>query len=740
MARLHPAAMSRAPMPAAFMLCLFATTALAQPAPAAAPKSAPAPAPASAPAKADDTVSEVVVTGTKAAQRTSIDRITYDVSKDLTAANGTVSDVLRNLPSVDVDVEGNVALRGESSVQILVDGKPSPMFSGASRAQALAQLPANTLESIEVMTNPSAEFSPDGTGGVINLVTKTVKKPGRSASVQAAVGSFGRWSSNVVGTHKDGPLSLSGNLGLRRETSSRLFQAESTRVDPITGSRIRYTDDGGTQYAVLILTAGAALDYDLTSRDRLSLSGSVLGNDGEWTKASHQVYTDGEGLVTRDYTSPANRGFGFGVTGLSASWRRTFAEPGRTFNLTARLGRVNEHNLTRIDYLYATPAARRTDEFESFGRSGNRALLAAYATPLLGEGTLKAGYDYRRDASDVDNIGRLIDPAGGFAPRPDVSNRFIYVAASHQAYATYQRPFGKLSVLGGLRLEQAFVDYDQRTSGAAGGHDYFEVHPSLHLQYDLTQTQKLSLSYSHRVSRPGAYQTNPFVTVDDEFNGSGGNPDLRPQEAHAVEGGWRWQGEGGRNAAATVYLRKNYNVIGNVDRFLSPTFVLHTSENQGTSTAGGVELDAGGKLVDKLTWRLNTNISYSELQRPSTAGGDTRSAFGYTAKANLDYRMTDNDLIQITGNYAGRRLQSQGCQLPTGGVNIGYRHKFGPSLVAVVMVSDIFASQRQAYVTDTPAIFGAAYNRSPARVLTIGVTRQLGGKPVKEAEFEYGGG
>src|SRR3569832_334685 len=188
-----------------------ATSALAQaePAPAPAEKPAPAQKPAAkaksaakpaAATKADQgpaAVKEVTVTARTDDFRSAIDRRSYDITKDLQATSGSIVDALRNVPSVVVDVNGNVSLRGDANVKILIDGKPSAMLSGQVAAQTLQQLPASQIERVEVITNPSAEFSPDGSAGIINLVTKKTRKPGTTGGMRANVGNEGRWNGGV---------------------------------------------------------------------------------------------------------------------------------------------------------------------------------------------------------------------------------------------------------------------------------------------------------------------------------------------------------------------------------------------------------------------------------------------------------------------------------------------------------------------------------------------------------------
>jgi len=215
---------------------LLAATAILSPGLALA-QTAPAPAQAPAkpakPADAPTAVEGVTVTSDSTAMRTSIDRRSYSVANDLSAKTGSIADALRNIPSVEVDVQGNVSLRGDPNVTIMIDGKPSSMFNGDGKADALQQLPADQIDRVEVMTNPSAAYRPDGTAGIINLITKQTRKPGATGSVKLNIGPNGRYSTGVSGNRVKGKLTLSGDASYRYDRQESWL--EDSRQNPVTG-------------------------------------------------------------------------------------------------------------------------------------------------------------------------------------------------------------------------------------------------------------------------------------------------------------------------------------------------------------------------------------------------------------------------------------------------------------------------------------------------------------------------
>lgn len=686
------------------------------------------------------TVADVVVVGQKAAVKADIDRRTYAVGRDLQGATGSVSDVLRNVPSVAVAVDGNVSLRGDSSVQILIDGQPSTLMSGSTRATILQQMPANTVESIEVITNPSAQFKPDGASGVINIVTKKTFKPGRTGSLRVTAGSEGRASVNLNGALKEEKLSLTGVLAAQR-SGNKQEQYNFRSTPGVTPAQtLETTRDGGSGFHVQGFMAQAGADYDATPTSRLTASLAYNNLTGDLFGESHAVTTLG-GATTRDYERDSSGKVHVRAFQASGGYRRTFTEAGRL--LTVNLNRTEVEQAEAIDFTntYTVPAAANaSDERRNRPHQVEQRLATEYTDPSVAGGKLVTGYELQSRVTDFDTYGGVIDPATGASiPNPAITNIFVLDETIHAAYATWQRPVGKLTVMTGLRLEETLVDTDQRTTGEMNSNDYFLVHPTLHLQYELTENQALTFSYSHRVSRPTVFDYNPFIVVADEFSASSGNPDLKPQETHSFEAGWR-SSKGGSLLMANLYVRRSYNTFGPVSRFLTPSILLTTKENLGTATAGGLELTATGKFTSKVSYNTGADIFYSEIE-PTYPGAvpEKRSSVGYTVKGSFDYRATPKDLIQLSGQVSGRSLTAQGYRQPSGVLNLGYQRKIRDDLSFTATVSDLLRSNRNETVLDAPTFVSINRNRPLGRTISIGFTQQFGGK-VREGQFDYGGG
>lgn len=240
------------------------------------------------------------------------------------------------------------------------------------------------------------------------------------------------------------------------------------------------------------------------------------------------------------------------------------------------------------------------------------------------------------------------------------------------------------------------------------------------------------------MARPEPEDLNPYFVVIDAFSARAGNPNLMPQETHAVEVGYETRAHGA-TLAATAYARRSLNGMTDVSRYISPTVLLTTKENLGKSTSGGVELSASGKLAGALSYNLSTNVFYNQVDAANLGFTAKRSAVGYTGKASADYALTPKDFFQISASYSGKRLTAQGHRLPSSSVNLGYRRKLTNDLSAVFTVADLFNKQRDSSVIDTPALSDQFERRQLGRTAFLSLSWKFGaGGRAKDPGFDYG--
>ncbi len=693
---------------------------------------------AGAQTKSAATGSDIVVTGQAPVTQSSIDRKSYAVTKDLQSAAGTASDVLRNIPSVDVDAQGAISLRGDANVQILIDGKPSTTMTNANRADALEQLPANTIDHIEVITNPSARFKADGSGGIINIVTKKDGKLGLTGSANTSTGTDGRFNFAVNSSYRTERLRASASATLHRDMRWRPLTDRRSEIDPTTGLATRSEQDSLFHGHKLSRIVTGSFDYDITKQDRLIAGGTYNHRTGTPQLDQHNRTIAPNGLVTSDFTR-GGTGYENEVTDEATfKFRHNFQTKGQQFTFDLRRGETIENEVRRFTSTYQIPAGLiESDRQRPRSDTLQRQATAEYAQPLWG-GKLLAGYDLQRNYNDFLNHGEIVDPASGAASiDPGHTYHFVYGQTVHAFYGTYDHTLAtNLSAIFGLRLEQTEISTDERDTAMRGSQSYFRAYPTLHLEYALADKKSLKFSYSKRIVRPDPEDLNPFPVFSDPLNLRAGNPGLKPQTTQALEAAYKR--DGGVALEATLFARFTRNQFTEVSHFITPTTLLTTKENLGKSSAIGLDIAASGKLASAINYRLSGTLSRNAIDAADLGFLGSRSLVAASAKAALDFKISAADLLQLSGVLNAKRLTPQGFRLPSASGNLGFRHKFKNGLVAVATLTDIFNTQRDRIRLDTATIIDRSERRNIRRVASLSLTMPLTGtRTAVDAPIEY---
>ncbi|MGV3578547.1 TonB-dependent receptor domain-containing protein [Brevundimonas sp.] len=732
--------------------------ALAQSAPAPAPR-AETPAPTE-PAQEEDAeeqatdVGDVTVTARRNDIRTSIDSISYSLADDLQATTGTLADALRNVPSVDVDPQGGVTLRGDSNVTLLVDGRPSAILSGPNRGDVILQLPADRYARIEVMTNPSAAYSPEGSGGVINLITKPTPsaaagQPGapaqvtRTGSIRANVGDKGRWNIGAGGTWQQDRLTLTGDFNYRFDENVFAFDSRREQLDPVSGAVTSTTTTSAESASEQTgYFARVAAEYRLT--DKTMLTGELRGNqfevDGDFLSGLES--RDPSGAVTRAFTRRGGNGFSVDAWGATARLLHQFDASGHEWSNELRYDHNDNENDGLGEFVYAAPTAQTFFEQQQYlGSQETIGFTSAYTRPADDGSKLRLGYELNLQRPDQDTILRRGPTEAGLAPVPGQTNRFEAEQTVHAWYATYERPFGeKLSAQFGLRLEQAEIEVHDITNNVRASQDYFKAYPTGHLQYQLNETQTLRASYSRRIQRPQLTQLNPFVIYGDVQNVRSGNPDLAPQETDSFEAMWQMR-QGQSFYQATAYYRDTTGAFTDVATDIGGGVLLTRPENLGGRRDIGVEVTASGRLHPTLRYNASVNAFRQEIDASGIPGGRDREGDMMTGRLSLNWQPTAKDFVQVSGFWQGDQLLAQGTRESGGMLNIGYRRKLNDTLSLQFTGRDVLNSFGGATTYDTPLFRERSDQDINLRAFYIGLTWSFGGGPRRQPEqFDFSTG
>ncbi len=705
--------------------------------PAAAQTTPPAERPAPPPQR--ERSGDVVVTGAKTDVIASTDRTSFNLANDLQVQTGTMADALRAVPGVEVDLQGRVSLRGDPGVTILVDGRPSAMLRGDSRGDVLMSMPAGQIERVEVITNPSAAMSPEGSGGVINLVSKRVRPGARFATVRANIGDEGRGGVNVNGALTSKKLTVSGDLGYRRFTTEADAVQERARTNPSTGAVTTNRQDSAIATVMSARTGRVVVDYDIDPKNRLS---------GELTyRAANQdvarTDTAVSSIPAASYARLSDIALSNRSLGARTSWRRTL--PGRGHELSADV-EIERGRLRRaVDGVTSfTAAPASLERIVNAGERTDIDVKLDYKRPLGSDQSLNLGYAANIVDADFDYIGTRGGSLDALLPVPGLTNRFGFGQAVHALFGTWQVDHGKFEAQAGLRAEQVDLDLDQRTEQLRIRRDYFRLYPTLHLGYDLSDGEQLRGSYSRRIQRPGPQDLNPYTIYLDPLNLRRGKPSLRPEVTDSVEVAWQRR-KGGTFYSLTGFVRTSRGGVTDVVEDLGGGVFLNTRANLATSDRVGIEGVANGKLSKTLTYNASATFLWNAID-PRQAGVATwRSGTTGTIRASLNWQPTPKDFFQASGNYAGRQLIAQGYRSPGGLLNLGYRRKVSERFSLTLTGQNVLDTARQVTVIDTPLLRDRVRQSGAGRIVLLGLSYTLGSqtgrrRPEPTFDFDQGGG
>lgn len=732
-------------------LALVAAAISAQEAPAsAAPKagatppsttSGQAPAKQGAPAADAERTPEIVVKADPDATRISIDRKSYSLSKDLQSSTGSLADALRNIPSVQVGLQGELSLRGDPSVTVLVDGKPSALLSGQNRADALQQLPADQYERVEVLTNPSAAFRPDGTGGVINLITRKGRHGSRTGSVKGNVGTGGRYNASASANYSGKKLTVSANAGVRHDEQTVDGHSRQELPDPTTGALVETNSTFRSRNPNNSQNASLNIDYDLDPKTRLSASASAFhfDFDSSGTNTYRSAATSGPLAIDYDATT-ATSGSGGGGGGRLSFLRRLSGEGHElSVDLSYNAFRFNYGGPQVFDYLRPAGATSFLEN-RRISDDASGEVKVEYMRPLPHGAKLVAGYQLDVDDDTFDVRGRLGNTAADAQPLPALNNVFDANQSVHALYVTYERTFGRLTALPGLRVEEAVIDADQKTSGAKDSFSYFDVYPTFHLGYKLDPKWSLSASFSRRVQRPDLESLNPFLIYNGPLSYSQGNVRLRPAVTESYEFGVEKRYKHA-DFQATAFFRNNHDTVESVTRDLGNGVLLNTQGNLGSNQSGGLEFVFSGDIGKKLSYNSSFTLAYSRIDATNLGFASNRSDLSPQGRFSLNWNPTKKDLFQVNLDGNGEQLTPQGYTSGFASLTGGYRHTFNDKVAAVATIKDPFDWSSRTTVIDTLLLKQRSTYDFHARALYVGLTYAFGasGKRAPEA-FDFGGG
>ncbi len=661
-------------------------------------------------ASTPDSGTTITVQGKRNEVSDRIDRRTYDIKNDPDAQSGNAGDVLNKLPSVTVTPAGRVALRGDTNVTVLIDGKYP--VNGNNFTQTLS---ATDIDRIEVITNPSAQYGAEGTSGVINIITKKRHPFGVSGTATVRLSSQGQIGANVSASLTKGQWSVTGRInggffpGSYRSSTTRTYP-NATQSDSRSNFRSAY---GGAQVEVArkvgdhqtLTVSTMAYPNWSTSRDIASYQSNSRTFTSRLDATSRNLYTAGEFIY--DYNNDQN---------------------GRHFTFDAFLGDWNGYNHVRTTDAYTLPSTGNAVYGASTHQSGpDDDVKADYEHRYASGNVLTSGLEWKRAGNTETDA--YFDQGAIAGPHADGTTRdFSGTRDLSAAYVTYQHPLlWGWTMLPGLRAE--YEQLDVRSQGARATPDDLRLYPSLHLSHDLGKG-KLKLSYSRRVNRPDVTQYDPAITYTTAVYATQGNPDLKAPETDSYEIGYDYTHDK-TSYDATVYYRALQNAVSDYATDIGNGVILTRPINSGHSQSGGAEFTVKRPLSKHWKGSFNANLYYNTV--PLVAGGaeTSRGAFTYSGNTTLEYDPDSGDELQMVFTVTGRQLTVQGYIAATNRLDFTWKHDLSKKVSLVVNVQDLLGGMNQETVIDTPDLRGRTFQPATDRLIRIGLTRKFGGPKPK---------
>ncbi len=687
-----------------------------------------------------NTLTDVTVVGKRSQLNASIDRKIYNVDQDIMSRSGTASDILKNIPSVEVDVEGNVSLRGSGDILILINGKPNPLM-GRTRAEVLQQLPANSIERIEVITNPSARYRPDGTSGIINIVLKKNIKNGFNGSLTVNAGNRNRYSSSVNLNYRPGKFNLFGSYSLRHDTRKRYYTVDRTYFDTMTNMADEYFNQVTYSLAhPLGQIATAGIDYTINESN--SIGGSLTyfyRKQVRKDQAQNLSYDNGlqpiEDFIRSRYDPEYEKQLN-GTLYFQRNFKKEDHEIRAEFN-SSHEDEVENNHYTTVYHLPVLPDILDNTLIKQ-GTSENQ-LTIDYTNPLSEDAKLEAGYDGLYITNDLDFYGEYFDPGVNTYIKDSLkTNRFIYRENVQAIYLTYQKAYEKFGYEIGLRNEAVFTTSHLVTLDSTVKNNYFKIYPTIHLSYKLNEQRELQLNYSKRINRPEGDELNPFPEYQDPRNLRAGNPRLLPEIIHSVEAGYKWQHKN-FSFVPGIYYRYKESAFTSVVIPLNDSTLLTTTQNLSNDQSAGLELIFSAKAGGFFSSTLSANFFYNRIDASNLGYIKNRSIYSATVNLSNSFNLSQSTILQLSGNYRSARLTPQGNIRPVVVVNTGIRQDmFMSKLSMTLTVSDLLSSNRQRSELHFPYLLQTAISKRDGLIIYLACSFRFGViKKQKEEKLQF---
>ncbi|RYF19837.1 MAG: TonB-dependent receptor [Flavobacteriales bacterium] len=659
-------------------------------------------------------LSEVTVTGQKQGMQMGIDKKIFAVDQSVISEGGSASDLLQNVPSVSTDMDGNVSLRGSSGVRVLIDGKPS-LIAGGNVAQILQSIPASSIESVEVITNPSSKYDAEGQSGIINIVLKKNTKLGFNGSAAVTAGNRDNYNANTNLSFQNSKVNIYGNYSYRYGNrigggfQDITYKSDTSRTAFLSQNTKSTSQDKGHNVK-------AGIDYYLAPKSVVSFSGGFNSREND-----RNEYIDirqlARNLSPVSYSNRNNVNQGSGSSyDLNLDYSQKFKKPKE--ELTFNFGYSSGYNDN--DQAYNTTITNRngTDvninpslqRIYNTGDNSNYNIQADYTLPVGKTGKIEAGYRSQIRLADNNQYADSVLTNTEIVIRNnELINDFNSKDQVHALYLNYQNQIKDFGYQLGLRAEDARLDthlegYNGNVLvGSDGNIRYRRLYPSVFLTQKLKGEQQVQLSYTRRVNRPRPWDTNPFLDVSEPFNYRQGNPNLLPEDVHSFELGYSKYFKK-VTLTSSLYFRQTNDVIQRVRSTPVNGIITSTPQNLTNQINTGLELIGRFDLVKALNFTTNVNLYQAKFAGDTRFDIPTSSGFSWNANITANLTVAKDVSLQLRGDYRAPEVMAQGKRNAMYGIDGGAKYDFPNKKASLSFnVRDVFNTRRWSMTTEDRA-------------------------------------
>lgn len=642
-------------------------------------------------------IDEVTASGSLDVLKAGIDKKIYSVEDDISVKGGSVNDVLNNIPSIEIDQDGNISLRGDANVTILIDGRPSALVAGDGQ-NMLDALPANSVERIEVVTNPSARYDPDGTSGIINIVLKKNKLKGFNGLVSGTAGTGKQYEGNLALAYRNNRFNLYTNYSFNYYEGFRNFYSNLERdVTSDSTTLLNQAREGNDLRSSHTLVFGIDYQFD----DRNSFGFSATGSIGRRERdglMQNSLYADNENLSdlwTRESYDPrGNKNFDVNLN-YKHGFRKEKGDITLNVNQSVSEQKVEGfyEELYYDSYGILNSLAPLNQQLEN---TKNQLITTAQTDVTRLFKGIKARAEFggkiivSEDSQDTYSESR--DTISGEFYEDTVANfRYTYNEEIYSLYGVFGQELGKFKYQVGVRGEYAKQIPYLINTGEKINNEYLNLFPSAHIKYDLNKVSQLSVSYSRRINRADSRQLNPFTSYADPFNLRSGNPELQPEYVDSYDAGYSFTKKK-LIFSFSVFHRRTKDVINRVKYYYDDNTSKVTYENIDRSVSTGAETVI---IYKPFKWMKNTlsfsgnYIDYTNLDPNANWNND---GFTYGLKYVLSVDFWKNTAsFQVNARYSGPRVSPQGIVQRRSGIDASVEKRFLNKRLSIGMrATDIF--------------------------------------------------